>query len=374
MRAVVFQGVGKISVEQRPRPQVQDQRDVILKVSVAALCGSDLHWYRGHQTVPTGFIPGHEFVGTVHELGSEVKGFSRGDVVVMKLTTSRQPFLRSVAIVSIAGGNRQADALVAFCLVREQYIHFTVPFELTEGATGNSAGTMSIDGGQAEYVRVPYATSTLVHAPSSIPENLLVLMADIFPTGYFCATRFLKQLSPDEAKSSVMAVVGCGPVGICAIATALTRCDTVFAIDMVPERLIEAERLGARPLLLTESPAEAVKAVTDGRGADIVLEVVGTLDAMRLCINLVRPFGSISSVGVQTEQIALEGPVLYGKNVTIAWGRCPVRGIFEDALECLGKVQGQVAFLCDRSMKFEQAAEAYQLFNDRKVHKMLLKP
>jgi threonine dehydrogenase-like Zn-dependent dehydrogenase len=83
MRAVVFQGVGKISVEQRPRPQIQDQRDVILKVSVAALCGSDLHWYRGHQSIPTGFIPGHEFVGTVHELGSEVKGFSRGDVVVV---------------------------------------------------------------------------------------------------------------------------------------------------------------------------------------------------------------------------------------------------------------------------------------------------
>ncbi|KAJ6087509.1 chaperonin 10-like protein [Penicillium canescens] len=348
MRAVVFQGVGKISVEQRPRPQIQDQRDVILKVCVAALCGSDLHWYRGHQTIPTGFIPGHEFVGTVHELGSEVKGFSRGDVVVATFSTQC--------------GN-------CFYCRRQQTSRCASSFLF-----GNSGGTTSIDGGQAEYVRVPYATSTLVHAPSSIPQNLLVLMADIFPTGYFCATRFLKQLSPDEVKSSVMAVVGCGPVGICAIATALTQCDTVFAIDMVPERLIEAERLGARPLLLTDNPAEAIKGVTDGRGADIVLEVVGTLDAMRLCINLVRPFGSISSVGVQTEQIALEGPVLYGKNVTIAWGRCPVRGIFEDALECLGKVQAQVAFLCDRSMKFEQAAEAYQLFNDRKVHKLLLKP
>jgi threonine dehydrogenase-like Zn-dependent dehydrogenase len=198
-------------------------------------------------------------------------------------------------------------------------------------------------------------------------------MADIFPTGYFCASRFLNT-STEEAKSSVTAVVGCGPVGICAIATALTRCDTVFAIDMVPERLEEAERLGAKPLLLTEDPGAAIKAATNGRGADVVLEVVGTLEAMRLCVDIVRPFGSISSVGVQTETVALEGPVLYGKNVTIAWGRCPVRGIFEEALETLVKVQDKVSFLCDCSMKLEEAVEAYRLFNDRKVHKVLLRP
>lgn len=95
---------------------------------------------------------------------------------------------------------------------------------------------------------------------------------------------------------------------------------------------------------------------------------------MQLCVDIVRPFGSISSVGVQTETVALEGPVLYGKNVTIAWGRCPVRGIFEEALETLGNVQDKVLFLCDCSMKLEEAEEAYRLFNDRKVHKVLLRP
>lgn len=83
MRAAVFQGVGKIGVEDRPRPQIQDDGDVILKVSAAALCGSDLHWYRGHQNIPTGFIPGHEFVGSVHEIGRGVKGFKLGDVAVV---------------------------------------------------------------------------------------------------------------------------------------------------------------------------------------------------------------------------------------------------------------------------------------------------
>ena len=199
-------------------------------------------------------------------------------------------------------------------------------------------------------------------------------MGDIFATGYFCASRFLKTLPKEEAKSSVVAVVGCGPVGICAIATALTMCDTVFAIDMVPERLAEAERLGAKPLPLTGDPGSAIKAATEGRGADIVLEVVGSLDAMRLCVDLARPFGYISSVGVLTETIALEGPVLYGKNLTVAWGRCPVRGIFEEALETLIQVQDKVAFLCERTMSLEEATEAYELFNSRKVHKVLLKP
>ncbi|KAJ6087534.1 chaperonin 10-like protein [Penicillium canescens] len=179
-------------------------------------------------------------------------------------------------------------------------------------------------------------------------------MADIFPTGYFCASRFLNTLSAEEAESGATAVVWCGPVGICAIATA-------------------SKRLGAKPLLLTEEPGAAIEAATDGRGADDVLELVGTLDAMRLYLDIVHPSGSIGSVGVQMETVALEGPVLYGKNGTIAWGRCPVRGIFEEVLQILGKVQDKVSFLCECSMKLEEAAEAYRLFNDRKVQMVFSK-
>ncbi|KAJ6027359.1 hypothetical protein N7499_000914 [Penicillium canescens] len=182
-------------------------------------------------------------------------------------------------------------------------------------------------------------------------------MADIFPTGYFCASRFLNTLSAEEAKSSATAVAWCGPFGICAIATALTRYDTVFATW---SHLAEAECLGAKTLLLTEEPGAAIEAATDGRGADDVLELVGTLDAMRLCLDILRPFGSIGSVGAQTETVALEGPVLDGKNVTIAWGRCPVHGIFEKALQTLGKVRDKMSFLGECSMKLEEAAEAYR--------------
>jgi threonine dehydrogenase-like Zn-dependent dehydrogenase len=144
---------------------------------------------------------------------------------------------------------------------------------------GNSAGTTIIDRGQVASVRVPQESSSLIYAPSSIPSNLPVLIADIFPTEYCCASRLLNTLSAEEAESSATAVVWCDPVGICVIATALTRYDTVFAIDIVPEHLVEAGRLGVKPLLLTEKLGAAIKAATDGRGADVVLELVGTLDA-----------------------------------------------------------------------------------------------
>ncbi|KAM6510333.1 hypothetical protein FALCPG4_017950 [Fusarium falciforme] len=348
MRAVVFKGVGSIQVEDRAIPTIQDPRDAIIKVTVAALCGSDLHWYRGHQKIPVGFIPGHEFAGVLHELGNQVTGFNVGDSVVATFTT---------------------QCGECFYCKRRQTSRCVRSFLL-----GNSAGTTSIDGGQAEYVRVPYASSTLVKRPKEIPEDMLVLMGDIFPTGYFAASRFLKNVPQEEAKSSTTVVVGCGPVGICAIAAASRWCDNIIAIDMVPERLEEARRLGAKPILLSDDPVSKILAATDGRGADVVLEVVGNAAAMKLCVELVRPFGSISSVGVQTEQLAFDGPSLYAKNVTIAWGRCPVRGIFEEALACLSKVHGKLAFLCQCRMKLEEAPEAYEIFSARKVHKVLLSP
>lgn len=165
---------------------------------------------------------------------------------------------------------------------------------------GNSAPANTIDGGQAEFVRCPLADSTFVHPPPQIPEEMLVLMADIFPTGYFAAARFLKDLSPRDRKEFTVAVVGCGPVGLCAIAVARTMVDgTIIAVDSVPERLEQARSLGATPVNLNDNPAEKVKAASNGRGADVVLEVVGHADAWLLCFDMIRPWGSISSVGVQ---------------------------------------------------------------------------
>jgi threonine dehydrogenase-like Zn-dependent dehydrogenase len=231
----------------------------------------------------------------------------------------------------------------------------------------------TVDGGQAEYVRCPLADTTFVKTPSGIPEEMLVLMADIFPTGYFAASRFLKNLNQRDRDEYTAVVVGCGPVGICAITCALTMVKTVYAIDSVPERLAEAEKIGAKTINLNDDPVPKIKAATGGRGADVVMEVVGHADALLLALDLVRPWGQISSIGVHTEKIEMNGLVLYGKNVTMSFGRCPVRSIFEDALEVLVKEQKKVAFLCGKTMSLEEAPKAYEDFEARKVHKIVFK-
>ena len=164
---------------------------------------------------------------------------------------------------------------------------------------GNSAPANTIDGGQAEYVRVPLVDSTCVSAPKDIPEEMLVLMADIFPTGYFAASRFLKNLPDRDRKEFTVVCIGCGPVGLCAITCALTMVDKVIAIDSVQERLDEAKKLGAEVINLNDDPIPKVKEASGGRGADVVIECVGHSDAWQLAFDMIRPWGQISSIGVQ---------------------------------------------------------------------------
>jgi len=316
-------------------------------VTSTALCGSDLHFYRGHLKCPPGFICGHEFVGTIVEKGDEVTKFGVGDSVVVPFYTACQECYYCV--------RGQASR----CSKGELF--------------GNSVPANTVDGGQAEYVRVPLANSTLVKRPDGIPEEMLVLMADIFPTGYFAASRFLKNLPQRDRDEFTTVVIGCGPVGICAITCALTMVKTVYAIDSVPERLAEAEKIGAIPIRLDDSPVDKIKAASGGRGADVVLEVVGHTDAFMLAFDMIRPWGQISSIGVHTEMLPLNGLLCYGKNVTMAFGRCPVRSIFEDALEVLVREQKKVAFLCGKTMSLEDAPQAYRDFEQRKVHKIVFK-
>jgi len=213
---------------------------------------------------------------------------------------------------------------------------------------------------------------------------MLVLMADVFPTGYFAASRFLKNV-PETQKGDITAVVlGCGPVGICAIASAIYLTGgkaKIFAVDSIPERLAAAEKLGATPIVLSDDPVAKIKAASHNRGADVVMEVVGHADALQLAFELIRPFGKISSVGVHNEQISsvgvhneqisFPGFALYSKNVTMAFGRCPVRSIFDKALAVYEVLEKRLRFLCEVKMPLEQAPEAFRLFEKQKLHKVL---
>ncbi|KAK3302232.1 chaperonin 10-like protein [Chaetomium strumarium] len=279
MKAVVFHGPKHVAVEDRPVPKLQHPRDIIVKVQATALCGSELHVFRGHQPSATGFIMGHEFVGTVVEAGEEVKSVALGDKVVAPFT---------VSCMECFYCTRGFSARCENCLL---------------------FGCPALDGGQAEYVRVPYADGTVVKAPAEIDDRALILMADIFPTGFFGARNAFRMLQPQPASEATVVVVGCGPVGLCAIASALEyRPKHLFAVDSVPSRLELARRLGAEPVNFLdgmEVMQRRVKEVTDGRGADAVIEVVGLSPALRTAFDLLRPFGVISSIGVHNAEVGL---------------------------------------------------------------------
>ncbi|QPC78720.1 hypothetical protein HYE68_009472 [Fusarium pseudograminearum] len=345
MKAVVFDGLYKISVQDRPVPQIRDGRDIIVKVHAAGLCGSELHIYRGHQPSGTGFIMGHEFTGTVVQVGSDVKTINIGDKVVA-------PFTASCGNCFFCNNGCSAR-----CVESQLF------------------GCESLDGGQAEYVRIPMADGTAVKAPETISDEALLLMADIFPTGFYGVKSAMELVPSQNIQEATLVVVGCGPVGLCAILAATHfKPHHLFAIDSVESRLEQARKLGAEPLNFETDRAglEArIREVTEGRGADMVVEVVGQAPALRTAFDIVRPFGAISSIGVHNKEIPWTGDDAYTKNIRVQMGRCPVRSVFNEALHLLEQKQDKIGFLFDHKMPLAQAPEGYTLFEQRKTQKVV---
>jgi len=345
MQAVVFKGKLSVTIEQRPIPKIQDPTDIIVKVRYTALCGSELHVYRGHQPSGTGFIMGHEFTGEVVETGSDVKNVQKGDTIVTPFTVNC-----GECFYCKKGYSSRCEKSQLF-------------------------GTPGLDGGQAEYCRIPLADTTVVKAPSNIQENKLVLMADIFPTGYFAATNAFRGFDEEEIHSSVVLLIGCGPVGMCALVNALDfKPKALLAIDGVDSRLELAKKLGAEPWNYQkdmEGLKKRVKELTNGRGADTVIELVGHSDALGMGFELLRPWGNISSIGVHNGEIPWTGNQAYGKNLRIQMGRCPVRSLFEKALEKLAQHQDELDFMAANIKPMSEAPKWYDEFNQMKVQKIV---
>ncbi|KAF2197883.1 putative alcohol dehydrogenase [Delitschia confertaspora ATCC 74209] len=345
MKAVVFKGPGKVVIEDRPIPKIKDAGDIIVKVEKTALCGSELHVFRGHQPSPTGFIMGHEFTGTVNEVGSDVKTVKKGDRIVSPFTVSCGECFYC---------KHDFSSRCEKCLL---------------------FGSAALDGGQAEYVRIPLADSTVMKAPEGISDNALVLMADIFPTGYFAAHNAFKELSKKEIAESTVVLVGCGPVALCALTNIVDyNPKHILAVDSVESRLDLAKSLGAEPWNFQkdrEGLDKRVKELTNGRGADVVVEVVGLSPALKMGFELLRPWGIISSVGVHNGEIPWNGNQAYGKNLRIQMGRCPVRSVFPQALEKLKQKQHLLGFMADKIMPLSQAVEGYDLFDKMQAQKVI---
>ncbi|KAE8350559.1 chaperonin 10-like protein [Aspergillus coremiiformis] len=345
MQAVVFQGPLQVTLEQRPIPEIQEPTDVIVQVRYTALCGSELHVFRGHQPSATGFIMGHEFTGEIIETGSAVAKFRPGDLVVSPFT------------VNCGECFYCRRACSSRCVRAQLY------------------GSAVLDGGQADYVRVPFADASLVKAPSAVDEMTLVLMADILPTGFFAARNAFRGMDAAAVAESTVVVFGCGPVGLCALMSALEyRPGHLIAVDSVASRLERAGSLGAEVWNFQtdgEGLVQRVNELTEGRGADVAIEVVGHSRALRMAFDMLRPWGRISSVGVHNGEIPWTGNEAYGKNLQIQMGRCPVRSTFDDALEFLVRKQHALGFMVDDIRPLSQATQAYDDFNHMKSQKII---
>ncbi|ODN74064.1 hypothetical protein L202_07533 [Cryptococcus amylolentus CBS 6039] len=349
MNAVVLKQPYKVALEKVPTPMLLKSDDVIVKVHLAGLCGSDLHLYRGTEDAGKDYVMGHEVVGTIVRKGNDVKEYSVGDVVAVPFTIS--------------------CGKCYYC-----------KSSLTSRCTSSALfGTPNLPGFQAEYVRVPLAPACLLLKPPQLPEELMLLMADILPTGYSAAYNAWKLLGWGEEKGGkaekrgVCVVVGCGPVGLCAITSALTLFDKVFAVDPTSSRRELAAKHGAIPV----SPSDlqsSVFSATEGRGADAVLEIVGNQSAIDTALSVVRPYGAVSSVGVHAKELKIDGGLLYDKNVKLQFGRCSVKRFYLAALEVLIDNQKLFESFIAHIVNFDQAEKYYELFEQGKVPKTVFRP
>ena len=294
-----------------------------------------------------GTIMGHEFVGEIVEVGSEVGRFAVGDRVVSPFTTS-------------CGGCFYCCTGLTCRCTRGQLFGWV---EKREG----------LQGAQAEFVRVPLADSTLVALPEDALAEEALFAGDIFSTGYFCAE--VAGIEP----GSVVAVLGCGPVGLMAVLGARELgAERIFAVDSITERLRLAERWGAHAVNFQEvDPVTVLREATQGRGADVVLEVVGSPAATRLAVDLARPGGVVSAAGVHTEEQFAFSPVeAYDKNLTYKAGRCPARYYMDRLLPLIRSRKYDLASVISHRLPLDQGVRGYEIFAEKleSCTKVILRP
>ncbi len=286
MKALVYQGPGNKALEERSIPAVTAPTDAIVRIAKTTICGTDLHILKGD--VPTcapGRILGHEGVGTVEKTGPGVTAFRPGDHVV-------------VSCISACGK-------CEYCR-RAMYSHCT---------SGGWILGNTIDGTQAEYVRVPHADTSLYRIPAGADEEALTMLSDILPTAFECGV-----LNGKVQPGSTVAIVGAGPIGLAALLTAQFYSPAeLIAIDLDDSRLDVARRFGATRTVNAArgDAAEQVMKLTDGRGVDTAIEAVGMPATFVLCEDIVAPGGTIANVGVHGVKADLHLERLWSQNITI---------------------------------------------------------
>jgi threonine dehydrogenase-like Zn-dependent dehydrogenase len=348
MKALTFNGIENVIYESVKDPEITQPTDVVVKVKCCAICGSDLHVYHGRESgLDDHTCMGHEFAGEIVAVGKGVKSLHVGDEVMSPFSVScGECFYCKIGLTSRC--------------VKSQLF----------GWVEKEAG---LHGGQAEFVRVPLAESSLIKLSDGVSIEEGVLAGDIISTGFYSAKQ--AQIKPN----GVYVVMGCGPVGLMAILGArVYGAEKIYAVDREPVRLKMAERFGAMPI--NTSSADAIGRVQDGsegRGADSVLEAIGSEFSLQLSYQLVRPGGIISSVGVCNGKVLPFSPVeAYNKNLTFITGRCPARAMMPGILTLIQQKKFPFHDIITHRMSLKDGAEGYRLFAAKKDDclKVMLKP
>jgi alcohol dehydrogenase len=290
MKALVYHGPNKMSWDEVADPILTDPTDAIVSVDATTICGSDLHILKGDlPEVTPGRILGHEAVGTIDEVGAAVRNFKAGDRVL-------------VSCISACGRCR-------FC--RENRF----------GQCLDGGGWIlghNIDGTQAEKVRVPFVDTSAYPVPAGITDDEFLMLADILPTAYEVGV-----LNGGVSPGDVVAIVGAGPIGLSAITGSLLFSPShVIAIDLADSRLEAAKQFGADLIVNNgrEDPVAIVRALTEGLGADVAIEAVGTPETFELATELIRPGGHVANIGVHGKPATLHLESLWTRDVTITTG------------------------------------------------------
>jgi alcohol dehydrogenase len=330
MKALVYLGPGKKALEERAMPVISAPTDAIVRMTKTTICGTDLHILKGDvATCAPWRILGHEGVGIVESAGSAVSMFKAGDRVL-------------ISCISACGK-------CEYCR-RQMFSHCT---------TGGWILGNKIDGTQAEFVRIPYADTSLYLIPEGADEEALVMLSDILPTGFECGV-----LNGRVQPGGSVAIVGSGPIGLAALLTAQFYSPAqIIMIDLDDNRLSVASRFGATAVINSGGgdAVEALMKLTEGRGADTVIEAVGIAATFELCQKLVAPGGVIANIGVHGAKADLYLEALWDRNITITTGLVDTSST-PMLLKTVGSRKLDPKQLITHRFKLDQIIEAYDTF------------
>ena len=337
MKALVYGGPGQKSWTDVPDPTLHSPTDAIVRVDTTTICGTDLHILKGDvPAVTVGRILGHEGVGTITEVGSAVSNLKVGDRVIIS------------CIKSCGHCSNCSNGLYSHCLG-------------DEGASGIGwvFGHL-IDGTQAEFVRVPYADNSLHKLPEGVSDDQGVMLSDILPTGFEIGVQY-GRVKPGD----VVAVIGAGPVGLAAIATAgLYGAASIIAIDLDENRLERARDFGATDTVVSGAAdwKDQVLALTDGAGVDVAIEAVGIPATFTMATEIVRPGGNIANVGVHGQPVDLHLETLWIQNINISMGLVNANTT-KMLLKLVASKKLPAEKLATHHFNFDQFLEAYDTFS-----------